>query len=95
MSLKEYIYYDLARKREPCLKNFLLEYFDITGDKCFKFEVWLRLTIYLKKNRFLKYTIGIPVYMYFHYLELRMGIFVNTNINIGRGLSIIHPGGYL
>lgn len=92
MKLLEYIISDLARKRKPTLRNFVLEYLDLNGDNCFRFAVWLRLVQKTKSDPLLKWTIGVPIYWHFHHMEKKMGIYVNTNIPIGKGFSVVHPG---
>lgn len=93
MNLKDTLKCDLARRRTPTFLNFVREYFDVFGDRTYKFIVWLRLVEFCKSTKYLKYTVGIPAYIIFHSMERRMGIYVDTNIQIGKGLSIIHPGG--
>lgn len=92
MCLIEYIKSDLARRKEPTIKNFFLAYFSLNGGY-FRFQVWLRIVHCLKKGKISKRIFAPFAYLIYHSLEYKYGIYVNTNIHIGKGLKIIHGGG--
>lgn len=47
----------------------------------------------VKTVKFLKITIGFPVYLIHRHYEYKYGIHANTNIEIGKGLLIVHGDG--
>lgn len=58
----------------------------------FRYIFWLRLCHHLKQNKWAKYLLApLPVFMLNH-LSYKYGIFVDSNIEIGPGLKIIHGG---
>ena len=58
----------------------------------FKYIFWLRLVHFLKMRTWTKYLFApIPVLILEH-LSYKYGIFVDSNIQIGPGLKIIHGG---
>lgn len=58
----------------------------------FRVIFWYRVNCFIKRIHLLKYTIGTITYLLFRHLELKYGVFLNTNIHIGDGLYIEHGG---
>lgn len=83
---------DLARITTPTMKNFLRWYFFPQGST-FPHDVWFRALQCCKKKVFLKYSIGILVYYKERKMSYKYGIHINSNINIGEGLKIVHADG--
>jgi len=48
---------------------------------------------YVKRKKLLKYSIGSIIYIIFRHYEYKYGIHVNTNIDIGKVLKIVHGDG--
>ena len=58
----------------------------------FRYVFWLRCVNYYKKHKFFRYTITPPMYLILKHLEYKYGIHMNTNIEIGPGLMVVHGG---
>ena len=91
-SFFSYIKSDLARLDEPTLHNFLKHYLFPKGE-VFRYQVWLRATHFAKKRKISKYTIGLFTYWRLRHYEFKYGIHGNSNIEIGKGLKIVHDSG--
>lgn len=92
LSLLQLIKSDLGRLEKPTFLNFFKWYFFSKGST-FPYEVWMRVLHAVKKRKCLKYTIGLLVYFIERHYSFKYGIFVNSNINIGPGLKIVHGSG--
>ena len=90
--LKEYIWSDLARIVEPSKKNFFCWYFFPRGT-VFPYQVWYRILVACKKNIITKYTVGFLAYFMYRHLGFKYGISFDSNINVGKGLKIVHAYG--
>ena len=83
---------DLARLDKVSFTKFLKWYFFPKGST-FPFQVWFRIVAGLKKNKFLKFTIGSIAYFIYRHFSFKYGISANTNIEVGAGLNIAHGFG--
>ena len=83
---------DLARLDKVAFTNFFKWYFFPKGST-FPFQVWFRIVAGLKKNKFLKFTIGSIAYVIYRHYSFKYGISANTNIEVGPGLNIAHGFG--
>ena len=92
MNLIRLIKSDLERIAVPTMFNFLRWYFFPQGST-FPFQVWYRIMSKINKHKFLKYTIGIFVYFIYRHFSYKYGININTNIEVGPGLRIVHGYG--
>ena len=90
-SLLYYLYYDLERLEKPSFKSFLKWYF-IPRGHCFRWNVWFRI-VQCIKNGGVKKILIIPTYLMYRHYEYKYGIHVNTNIDVGKGLFIVHGDG--
>lgn len=90
-SFVEYIKADLSRICEPTLMNFLKQYFFSRGE-VFPYVFWLRIVHFLRKRTLTKYTLAIPAYFILRHFQFKYGIHTNPNINIGKGIHIVHGG---
>lgn len=85
---------DLAKvnnSENVTMKDFFRWYLFPQGS-VFKHDVWVRLLQACKRKKILKYTVGILVYIIEQHYTNKYGIHVNTNIDIGDGLHIVHGG---
>ena len=94
LSLISQIKSDLARIVEPTISNAFRQYFLPRGE-VFPFTVWLRILQYVRRNRWLRFTVGPLVYWKFRCLEFKYGVHANANITIGSGLHIVHGSCHL
>lgn len=83
---------DLERICEPSVYNFFHTYFFPHGTT-FRFQVWLRILHCTKKHNTLKYTISPFIYLIYIHYEYKYGVHCNSNIEIGKGLCIVHGDG--
>lgn len=90
-TLVELIYSDLSRITEPSLKSFIKNYFFTRGG-VFRFTVWLRIVSYVKKEKILRLCYPVA-YLIFRHYTYKYGIHVDSNIEIGKGLMIVHGDG--
>lgn len=58
----------------------------------FRVVFWYRIVCWIKQCKTLKYSIGPLAYLLLQHLEYKYGVFLNTNIHIGKGLYIEHGG---
>ena len=58
----------------------------------FRYIFWLRLVHYLKQKKWTKYILAPLPAIFLKHLSYKYGVFVDTNIEIGPGLKIIHGG---
>lgn len=91
-TLKEIVYSDLERLDSPSGKSFCRWYFFSQGST-FPHDVWFRVVQFCKKRKYLKYTFGVWAYLRERHLAFKYGIFVDSNIEIGNGLKIVHSNG--
>ena len=89
MELVALIRSDLARITSPSLCNALKFYFLPKGE-CFPYVVWFRILQQVRKNKLLKFTVGLIVYWRYRHFEFKYGIHGNANIEIGSGLRVVH-----
>lgn len=82
---------DLSRICDPSLKNLLRWYFFPQGTT-FPYLFWYRLTAGMKRNPILKYTIGVICYMFYRHMGFKYGISIDTGIEVGPELLIVHGG---
>lgn len=78
--------------REVSVKDMIRWYFLPKGS-CFPYQVWFRILQGCKNKRWLKYTVGIPVYLLYRHMGFKYGISANANIEVGPGLMIVHGYG--
>jgi serine O-acetyltransferase len=57
-----------------------------------RYQFWLRATHFAKKNKLTKYSLGVLSYWRLRHYEFKYGIHANSNIEIGKGLKIVHDG---
>lgn len=82
---------DLSRICKPTIGNFFKWYFLPRGST-FPYLVWFRITSFVKHRRFLKYTVGIPCYLMYRHLGFKYGISIDTGVEVGPELLIVHGG---
>lgn len=86
------IYSDVNRIM-PTGKFRVFKRYILPRGEMFRYNVWLRITHACKSNRILKYTIGVLSYLILRHYEYKYGIHANSNIEIGRGLRVVHGDG--
>ncbi len=94
-TLKHYIFTDLKQivgggtTIIDCLK-----WYFIPKGECFPFMVWFRIVWMLKhsKSKYKKVLLA-PAYLIFRHFEFKYGIHINTNIDVGEGLHVVHGDG--
>lgn len=59
----------------------------------FRYVFWFRIMCYVKQRNIIKILFGFPVYLVFRHYEFKYGIHLNTNIQVGKGLKIVHGDG--
>ena len=59
----------------------------------FRYIVWFRIMQKVKQNKISKFILGLPVYIIHRHYEYKYGIHINTNIEVGEGLFIVHGDG--
>lgn len=91
-SLRNLLKADLSRRVKPTFYNAIREYFHPSGST-FQYNVWFRLLQQCKKNKILKYTLGLVIYMIYVHMGRKYGIHANANIEIGPGLFVVHGDG--
>ncbi|MBR3943100.1 MAG: hypothetical protein IKJ55_07050 [Clostridia bacterium] len=87
----DYIKSDLSRLCKPTFSGFVKQYFVPRGG-VFPYIFWLRVVHFSRKHKLTKYTIAIPAYFIMRHFEFKYGIHANPNIQIGKGLHIVHGG---
>lgn len=87
-----YIKADLKRLGEGSLLDLFKQIFFPRGNT-FPYILWLRIANASKSNRLSKYTLGGISYFLLRHYEFKYGIHANTNIDIGKGLRIVHGDG--
>lgn len=86
MSLRSLLYKDSIRyTREGVILTYIKR-------PLFRVVFWYRIVCHLKKYLLLKYSLGPIALLIFRHLELKYGVFLNTNTPIGSGLYIEHGG---
>lgn len=80
---------DLARYGKASFYELLKQYFLPRGG-VFRYTFWLRAVHAVKKNSFSRIFFGGLTYLIFRHYEYKYGIHINTNLEIGRGLKIVH-----
>ena len=91
-SLKNIIMADLARIDTPKTSNAWKWYFFPKGTT-FPYIVWFRILQSCKRSAIKKYTIGLFAYHKYNRMTYKYGIHLNSNINVGKGLYIVHGNG--
>ena len=61
------------------------------GDS-YPYVFWLRVLQACRQNVLLRYTMGVVVYLIYRHYEFKYGIHANPNIDIGKGLYVVHGG---
>lgn len=90
MSVIDLIRSDLARfSSGRGALNFIKAYF---RHPPFNYQVWLRLVNFLKKRAITKYTLTPLAYIFLKHYEWKYDIHINSNVEIGRGLYVVHGG---
>ena len=89
--LKIYIKKDCDRYINEYCRNRFKVYLNCPG---FRYTYWMRKVMYWKTKRNVYKYIGIlfPYFIYRH-LSMKYDIHIDTNIQIGAGLMIVHQGG--
>lgn len=59
----------------------------------FPHDVWFRILQFSKKRKLTKYSVGLFVYLIERHYSLKYGVYINSNIEIGPGLKVVHPDG--
>ncbi len=75
----------------PSLRAFFKWYF-FPNNSTFPFVFWLRTFQFCRKNKLLKWSVGLLVYWQYRRLSFKYGIFP-ANCRIGNGLLIMHGSG--
>lgn len=83
---------DFSRIATPSLWNFIKFYTFPRGGE-FRYIVWFRIMQKVKQNKLSKILLGIPTYIIHRHYEYKYGIHINTNIEVGEGLFIVHGDG--
>lgn len=94
MKFKEYaylIYSDLYRITGVITPTLLLKHI-LTGG-AFKYNFWMRTSLYTKKNRALKYSIYPIARLFLRHFTYKLGISIPPETKIGSGFYIGHFGG--
>lgn len=92
-TVKSLIYSDLSKLSEVVSYKYYLKWKFFSKGSTFPFQISLRKLCYYKKKKILKYTIGLLEYLRYRKLTFRYGIYANANIEIGKGLMIVHGEG--
>ena len=92
MRLLEVIRSDFSRIDSPTVMNMIKWYLFPKGS-LFRYIVWLRVVQKIKEKRCVKFTVGAFAYLLLRHYELKYGVHVNSNMEIGPGLSIEHGDG--
>ncbi len=82
---------DLERIEVTSFRQFLKWWFFPKGETI-RWLVWFRIVQYAKRRKIAKYTVGFLAYLILRHYEYKYGIFVNSNIHVGKGLRIVHGG---
>lgn len=80
---------DLSRYGDVSIKSLFRQYFFPRGG-VFRYIFWLRVIHATKSNTVTKFLFGIPAYLIFRHYEYKYGIHISTNLEIGKGLKIVH-----
>jgi serine O-acetyltransferase len=58
----------------------------------FRYLFWFRFCSTFKTNKSLKYILCPIPYLILRKYQFKLGIHISTNIHVGKGLMIVHPG---
>lgn len=70
--------------------NLYLDIISFHGGGVFRYIFWLRVIHVVKSNTVTKVMFGVPTYLIFRHYEYKYGIHISTNLEIGKGLKIVH-----
>lgn len=89
----EIIKADLLRITEKATISSFIRWMLFPQGSTFPHDVWFRILQFSKKNKIAKYTVGLLVYIIERHFSLKYGVHINSNIEIGPGLKVVHPDG--
>lgn len=83
---------DLARLGPVTVRQFLRRVFLPSGTT-FPYILWFRIVQCARRRAILKWTLGVVAYPILRHYEFKYGIHANPNIDIGKGMLIMHGDG--
>lgn len=88
----ELIKSDLIRLCGNSSFRLFMRWYFFPQSSTFPHDVWFRILQACKQHTLTKYTIGLYAYFRERHFSLKYGVHINSNINIGEGLLIVHGG---